>query len=216
MYLRQVAAGLCMEAMFYFIWDDNMEACPGTDVYHRSSGERYLEAIDYMRRMPRCGAVSCVGPMGGNHQRWKIRPTNKFWYTDRGLIFRNEFEGKLFFQNALHLPGGFDDPIPGIKLIEHGYYIAKQFNNPTRHHLKTTQFSEYKENDHEMHERRHVNAIEQWILDRYNDPGPLRQLPSEGLSFYPPYELMTRYRNAGGLEGIYPKVTRKDLEIDYE
>lgn len=216
--LRSIAASAFPRSEYFMFADDNMEWSSGTDVYHKSSGGRYSECLFYLDHMTRCGGVACVGPLGGNHSRWKIRPTNKMWYTDRGLIFRNAFEGKLFHPEALELAGGFDDPLPGFKLLEKGYYIAKQFNNPTRHfnRLNVGHGDVCGEDDHQMHSRDLVGKIERYIMDRYQATQPFRQNPSEGMGFYPPLRLLELYYANGGPKGIYPKVTTEDLDIDFE
>lgn len=217
-FLRQAAANLHRDADVYIWWDDNMVATHGTALYPRSSGERINEALDYMEKHPRCGILNMEGPRGGNYSEWKIKPSAARWWTARGLIIRNVFSGDLFHPGAMDLKGAFDDVMPGFKLVENGYYCAKQFNNPTRHCLRTNIGNAMKENDFGMHdvETNRANG-EAFLANYYEEPGwtHLEKNPGTSNGFKPPRRLLTSYYANGGLEGIYPKVIREDLTVDY-
>lgn len=218
-HLRDIGAQQFASADYYCFWDDNLEACPGTNVYWMDTGRRYLQVLDYFEKFLRCGIVSCVGTRGGNHSGWTIKPSNRLWGTDRGLWFRNAFRGELFHADDVKVLGGLEEPAAGFKLIENGFYFAKQFNNPTRHHGRMKQeydgsAEETRDRDFRIHDRDRNRASERLIMDRYGDPGEtFRDRHGEGMGFYPPRGLMDLYYTNGGLTGIYPAVTRNDLNM---
>lgn len=135
--LRSSAALLSRNADYYIIIDDNHKFAEGTPQYPYSSSVRYLEALDYMQVYNSCGAVNCCGAFGGhNHKRQIKNYTGYFTSTERGILIRNVFEGDIMPDFCKHADGTFEDCAVSIKLIENGYFIAKQFNNPTQHKEK--------------------------------------------------------------------------------
>lgn len=217
-FLRQSAANLHPDADFFVWWDDNMMGTFGTDMYPRWTGARMLEAFNYLERFPRCGILNMEGPRGGNYSEWKIKPSNARWWTSRGLIYRNAFSGSLYHDGAMEVKGAFDDVMPGFKLVEAGYYCAKQFNNPTRHCLRTNIGKEMSPRDFGMHDQAlNRSQGEAFLANYYDEIGwtHLEKVPGTSSGFKPPVRLLEAYYKNGGERGIYPKMIRDDLTVDY-
>ncbi len=134
--LRNWAAELWPEADYYMFVDDNFKFSTGTRLYPRSSGERYWEVIQYMEKFTECGVVMCEGSLGGSIQKWSIKPySGGLIATARGLFFRAHpyRTPNLFPADSLNVVGGYEESILAFDYVQRGYYIAKQFNNPTQH-----------------------------------------------------------------------------------
>lgn len=189
--LRQQCADLWREADYYMLCDDNVIFSEhGTTAYPFSSAQRYHQVLRYFATFPTCGVVTCEGSLGGAIQRTDIRPTTSaIMATARGLFFRNIWKGQIHTEHELTLKGGLGESILAYKLMEYGYYIAKQFNNPTRHlHLTKARARDGRLiND----ERFHGEALA-YIRLRWND----RWWTHSSGKF--PQGLLQKYRDVGG------------------
>lgn len=134
--LRHDAAALLPDADWWMYCDDNLEfKLTGTPKYPEGSATRYLQVLDYFNTFPKCGVVMCEGSLGGHTAQYQIRPTkNGLIATQNGLFFRNTTGGLLHPGKEYRILGGMGETAPAYRLMTQGYYIAKQFNNPTRHH----------------------------------------------------------------------------------
>lgn len=191
--LRQLCCDLYPKSDYYLFADDNFEFTSGTPNFNSDSGIRYLQAVDYLERNDRCGVVMCEGPVGGYWKRWKISPTEAgLVSTARGLVFRNSFKGNLYPLGGVGLLGGYEELLSAYQFIELGYFVAKQYNNPTKHwERKKIDRNDDGPSDNSIHNNdvAHANIID-WIINRYGkwtQKSP--KLPSE---------LLKRYAKAGG------------------
>lgn len=134
-WLRELAARAFRDADYFIFVDDNFEFSEGTPKYPRSSGRRYAECIEYLEAIESAGMVMCEGSLGGNYQKWKIAPMikNHYVHTARGLVIKNVFRGPVFDDHQQQLRGAFEETLLAANLLTAGYFIAKQFNNPTSH-----------------------------------------------------------------------------------
>jgi hypothetical protein len=166
-YLRQTAALLKPESDFYMFVDDDFEFVNG-------SAAKYAAALDYLLDNDTCGVVGSYGHFGSVSYGDEIRPDaiGKIAATAKGLILRNVFEGHLFPDEVLAMPGPMEEMAAIIWLNIHGYYYAKQFKIPTKNKGKTKRVSnEVHEGDNQLHSAdlaaKHIRA---WIRKVTNRP----------------------------------------------
>ena len=198
--LRHDAAALWPEADFWMYCDDNLRFQEhGTPQYPEGSAERYLQVLDYFATFPKCGVVMCEGSLGGAHARYQIRPTrNGLIATQNGLFYRNTTGGKLHPGAEYKILGGMGETAPAFRLMSEGMFIAKQFNNPTRH-LNRHYFSDTDKPDNHVtnYEKVIKPNAERYIRELYEDP----EWTHEGR--YIPKKVWTLYKAAGGEMGVF-------------
>lgn len=133
-HLRNAAAELLPQANWYMLADDNLRfMAHGTPCYAGGSAERYLQVIHYLNAFVNCGTVMCEGSLGGAAARLSIRPTKVgLIATARGLFFRN-MGVPLYTTQECALLGSLEETYPAFRMMAQGMFVAKQFNNPTRH-----------------------------------------------------------------------------------
>lgn len=190
---RNDAAALAPQSDYYMFADDNLVFTIGTKAYPGNSALRYGEVLSYLEEFKNCGIVMCEGSLGGDIQKRQIRPSdNGLISTTRGLFFRNTTKGKSFYpEETLGLVSGMEESIIGFWLIEQGYFMAKQFNNPTQHKNKSKIFANVpKAGIHDI-ELLLDNAY-RWIRERYCDSAWTHD------SRRPPKGLYKMYAEAGG------------------
>ena len=205
--LREITARLDPECDVYVLLDDDCIFSPGSEVYPRGSGRRYLEALDYMSRHPKCGVLISKGFLGGYHKQWMI---DGFWTetisTNRGLFLRNMSSYNdgfiLTHPEGMDLTGGLEESLLAFMRIEVGMFMARQMNNPTIHATTVR----LKKSDPLRPDERDAGGkptnIETWIRDRYS-------VPDWNFFFGLPPMLMSLYSNHGGPEDI------ESISIDY-
>lgn len=121
--------------VFLFI-DDDFIFSGGTKKFHYTSGDRYLQSVDYMLRFPECGVVNTKGFLGGHQHGLKIKPSfGDMYATNRGLFLRNmRKHGHLLVPSFMtNIRGGLEETACVFTRIASGYFAAKQMNNPTIH-----------------------------------------------------------------------------------
>ncbi len=166
-HLRNQAIQFDTHLDYYMFQDDNTMFSSGTTKYPRSSGERFNEVIQYLEDNPKCGVVMCEGSLGGAQRGYEIQPyPGGLIATTRGLFFRNT--GKIYPSGMWKLAGGMEESIAAFYAIEKGYYIAKQFNNPTRcmHRHKPNESAPGSIHDPDVTD---ANVVA-YIRERWNDP----------------------------------------------
>lgn len=130
--MREMAAELMSEADVYMLCDDDFRFVECTESYPRSSGQRYLEVLDYLSKNPRCGGVTCKHMLGGYHQQYKILPIwdNKYC-TNRGMFLRRISNKWCIAPPHCHtIRGALEESIACFTRMEMGYWFGKQMNNP--------------------------------------------------------------------------------------
>lgn len=172
--IRERCALLDPNLNTYMIADDNFKFSPGTTKSPYSSGQRYLEALEYMEKFPNCGGVQCMGFLGGYTYGRKIRPAWNYWFGSRqGLILRNikdELSGNVVLapsEEFLELRGGLEELMYPYARMERGYFMSKQMNVPTVHIAK--RMSKTTPEDMQ-HPDVFDNNIAKYIRDRYDQP----------------------------------------------
>jgi hypothetical protein len=137
--LRESAFSLDRSCKYYGLIDDDMVfSGKGTPKYKRNSGERYLDCIQYLDAFHACGAVMCDGYLGGDVQGESIAPAmNVLIATCKGLFFRNLRQPTLLPSSWSKLRGALEETAIVYNSISRGFYLAKQFNNPTIHKADT-------------------------------------------------------------------------------
>jgi len=135
--IRGLCAALAPEIKYYMFVDDDFRFSGPTPSMPFTSGQRYLQVIDYLERMPYCGVVNVKGFLGGKTTGTKIVPAREEMIaTGRGTFFRNmhhQHGFSLYFKECLGLVGGLEETLAAYVRVELGYWIAKQMNNPTVH-----------------------------------------------------------------------------------
>ena len=170
--LRHDAAALKPTVDWWMYCDDNLcFAAEGTPAYPGGSAVRYLEVLDYFNTFPNCGVVMCEGSLGGHAAKRQIRPTtNGLISTARGLFFRNTTGGQLHTTEEYRLKGGMGEIAPAYRLMSEGYFLAKQFNNPTRHLHKHRLSDDVPATHVTNYEKVIKPNAERYIRDVYDDP----------------------------------------------
>jgi hypothetical protein len=169
--LRHHAAGLFPESEYYIFGDDNIQFTEGTRQFPRSSGERYAEVIDYMDHFCKCGVVCCVGALGGMPQQYKIKPTSiGLIATSRGLFIRNLKKSTgLFLPEVVGLSGGLEETAATYPIVDEGYFVAKQFFNPTQ--LKNVHKLTGEHPADSIHNDQVIRLnIQDWVRRKWSDP----------------------------------------------
>lgn len=125
--LRQIAALLKPESDYYMFMNDYMEFCAG-------STAKYIAAIEYMEKNPTCGSLGNYGHFGSVSYGDEIRPDaiGKIAATAKGLMIKNVFEGRIFPDEVVEMPGPYEEMAAIIWLNLNGLYYAKQFKVPTK------------------------------------------------------------------------------------
>lgn len=79
--------------------------------------------------------MACVGSLGGSVARETIVPdkNGRMLATSRGIVLRNIRHGQIFPGDTLKFKGTGEEMLIGLYYNQLGYFIAKQFNNPTKH-----------------------------------------------------------------------------------
>lgn len=193
--LRHDAAALLPEADWWMYCDDNLEfRKDGSLNYPEGSAVRYLQVLDYFNTFPNCGVVMCEGSLGGSHAKYQIRPTlNGLIATQNGLFFRNTTGGKLHPGAEYKILGGMGETAPAFRLMSEGFFIAKQFNNPTRHHNRHYFSDTDKPDNHVTNYEKVIKPnAERYIRELYGDP----EWTHEGR--YIPRKIKEMYLAAGG------------------
>jgi len=62
--IRGLCAALAPEIKYYMFVDDDFRFSGPTPSMPFTSGQRYLQVIDYLERMPYCGVVNVKGFLG--------------------------------------------------------------------------------------------------------------------------------------------------------
>ena len=210
--LRHDAAALLPDADWWMYCDDNLQfQKDGTACYPGGSAERYLQVIEYFNSFANCGVVMCEGSLGGAHAKYQIRPTlNGLIATSRGLFYRNTTGGKLHPGKEYKILGGMGETAPAFRLMSEGFFIAKQFNNPTRH-LHKHHFRDELPKDHVTNYHKVIKPnAERYIRELYGDPDWTHELR------YLPRKVKEMYKAAGGDMTIYqrPNSYWKDYHVE--
>jgi hypothetical protein len=165
--LRQVAALLKPESDFYMFMNDYLEFAPG-------SAEKYAAALDYMIEHDTCGSLGNYGHFGSVSYGDEIRPDaiGKIAATAKGLMIRNVFNGHIYPDEVLAMPGPFEEMAAIIYLNLHGYYYAKQFKVPTKSKRATKRVSDvHIAGDNHLHSATlGAENIRAWIRRVLNKP----------------------------------------------
>lgn len=204
--MREQCALLAPECKYYLFIDDDFKLSPGTKKFKFTSGQRYLQSLDYLERWPRCGLINTKSFLGGHKWGLKIGPTKHDMYaTNRGLFLRSmKKHGFLLSPEGMHdLRGDLEESALAFARIELGYFPAKQMNNPTIH--LTGKLDQYDDDPLNMHNYKVINEnVGKWIRERYDDPDweyEQKRLPGD---------LFTKYLAAGGID-----ITEKKYTIAY-
>lgn len=130
--IMQHATLAAASADYYLRMDDDFIFSPGTPKYPMSSGDRYIQAANFLAGHPECGVIKCDAALGGNYQRWNIRESrNAFPETKKGCFIKNVNQGEVF-EDAWRLVGAGEDLLAAYIALDRGLFYAKQFNNPTK------------------------------------------------------------------------------------
>jgi len=201
--LRTRCAELSPYDKYWLFVDDDFRFVKETPKIKRSSGRRYLEAIDYMDRFDKCGVLNVKSFLGGKPQWLKIIGVDaEMIATNRGLFLRNMQEHGFLLSpgNTHYLVGGLEETLFGYERISRGYFVAKQMNNPTVHISAAGRVSDKGDN---MHNTTIMDAnIAGYIREKW---GTWRYHHKE----YPP-GLRGMYKINGGID------ITDDLIVDYE
>lgn len=168
-FYRQKAAALFPGASVYMLADDNMSFYQGQhndEIPHRlTSGQCYAEVLDYMFHFPRCGLVQChtTAPNGWGRS---IRPTsNGLITTNKGLFIRNVNRGQLWPTASYHFLSSLEETVAGYRVLEQGYFPARQHQNPTIHVIHKIG------DDDDLHSKALIDAnAGRWVREYYGDP----------------------------------------------
>jgi hypothetical protein len=157
-FLRQMAINCDAICDIYMIADDNMQFSPG-------SGQRYAHVLDYFASFPGCGLVQChrSDPF---HVGNCIGPTsNGLITTAKGLFFRNISYGQFWPLAMWDYPASLEETVGGYRILDRGYFPARQYNNPTRHTIHRIG------DDETLHSRTLIEKYgEHWVRETYHDP----------------------------------------------
>jgi len=166
-YLRETANLLKPESDYYMLLDDDNEFVPG-------SAEKYLAAIAFFEANPKCGSLGNYGEFGSVAYGHEIRPDphGKIAATQRGLMFRNIFEGRIFPEETLMMFGPYEEMAAIIKVNLAGYWYAKQFKVPTKIKRKIKKIADGSHpDDNQLHSIELGNAnVRAWIRRVMNKP----------------------------------------------
>jgi len=169
--MREQCAELDPDCGLYLFVDDDFKFVGSTEKYPFSSGRRYQHSIDYMTRYPKCGVLNTKSFLGGSPQKLSIIPIeDDMIATNRGLLLKNMSEhGFLLAPPELReLRGGLEETLFAYSRVELGYYIAKQFNNPTIH--ITGKLSDWDEVRNDFHNIGVINEnIAGYFRQRYGE-----------------------------------------------
>lgn len=159
---------------YFMQTDDDVIFRSGTKCYPQNSGIRFYQCIEYMEKFQNCGFVMCAGSLGGSVQKLEISSTKTgLFATQRGLIFRY-IPGHDYYGKTIQGIGSMQDTIITYRLMEKGFYGAKQFNNPTIHRTtlgKNAKLSNKMTEGEFLHDRKVLeNNNLKYIQDRYDDP----------------------------------------------
>ena len=202
--MREQCAEMAPDCDLFLFIDDDFKFVKETDKYPFTSGQRYLHSIDYMTRFPKCGIVNTKSFLGGSHQKLKIVPTKDDMHaTNQGLLLRNmkEHGFLLALPEMREMMGGLEEQAMSYLRIEHGYFAAKQMNNPTVH--ITGKLSQWDGKPDDFHNIGVIDAnLAGWIRNRYKPEWEYqkRKLPDS---------LWELYLANGGIE------LTDDLIVDY-
>lgn len=129
--LREACAELMPDADAYICADDDM-------IFRTGSNERYWRCADYLTDNEACGAIMCMGALGGHAKGTKIHPSPEgagWWWTNRGLFLRRIARTAWLFcpPDAHDMPGGYEECYAVYSRINRGYYPAKTYTVPVTH-----------------------------------------------------------------------------------
>lgn len=167
--------GIRLKECDYFMQtDDDVIFRPGTKCYPYSSGQRFHQCIEYMEHFSKCGFVMCSGSLGGSVQKLEISSTKTgLFATQRGIIFRY-IPNHDYYGATINGIGSMQDTIITYRLLENGFFPAKQFNNPTIHRTtlgKNAVLSNEQTGGSVLHNRKILEQNNlKYIRDRYDDP----------------------------------------------
>ncbi len=170
--IREQCAQLDPECDVYLSIDDDFKFVSKTDMFPYSSGERYMQSLDYFDKFPDCGIINTKGFLGGYRQGLMIQPVDKDMFaTNRGMFLRNMREHGFLLapKGALDLRGGLEETLLAYTRIERGYFAAKQMNNPTIHVTGTLE--KYGDDPSGIHNLKVMDEnVVKWIQNKYDDP----------------------------------------------
>ncbi len=207
--LRQSSAALLPDADVYMLADDNMRFLPAgqTDPecpHGKGSGEKYAEVLNYLGLFRTCGVVQChtSDPRGLGET---IAPTYEGLITTaKGLFIRNVFKGQMWPRETMRYLASMEETIPAYRVIEKGYYPAKQYQNPTQHTIHRIG------SDVLLHSRSLINQYcARWVRETYGDPN----WQHEANVF--PLLLMERAARNGGARIVSFDPAHPDFRFDY-
>lgn len=186
---REICAQLDKICQVYLFVDDNFRFTKGTLQYQRSSGQRYLEVLDYMSKFSNCGGVLCKGSLGGQSKvryegkyfiggDYKIGPVldgcKEIYSTNRGLFLRNLKEILTVHPETYTLRGSLEESAAAFLRIEKGMFFARQLNNPTIHNCK--RFTTYSALPNDIHNSTlWYQEVGKWIRERWGPCCVLRE-----------------------------------------
>jgi hypothetical protein len=117
----------------YIFWcDDDMRFANGTRSYLRaSSADRIYDSACYLDDNPNCGIVQHMTFFGGSQAALKIMPV-KSGYFETGIGFLMRANDLPHIDPRFNFLGAGCDVIVYLTKIMNGYYVARNYNNPTR------------------------------------------------------------------------------------
>ena len=117
----------------YVFWcDDDFRFANGSRSYlHASSCDRIYDSCCYLDDNPGCGIVQHMTFFGGSQAGLKIVPV-KGGYFETGIGFMMRGREPPYIDERYNFCGAGNDVSVFITKIVNGYYIARNYNNPTR------------------------------------------------------------------------------------
>jgi hypothetical protein len=178
--LREDTSRLCEHPEAWLHMDDDF-------IFRKGAGEVYAQCIAWMQLQPKCGAIMCMGTLGGYRHGNNVVGTEGegWWWLNRGLLLRNICVTPKHIPTAhrwLFSPpeswrcrGTWEEFITVYERMEYGYFPAKRFNVPVTH--KQFNMAKFKEENavtgryplkEDLHNPAFQDCIE-LIRERYGD-----------------------------------------------
>ena len=123
---------MATDADYLIMCDDDFRFRDGKSTHHFqwSAGERYLDAIEYLKNQKSCSAVFMKGYLGGLPSgRWILPMCSGFYETGLGIVIPGKSRPyKHIIDPQFLVTGAGEDTAIAITGIMQGYYPAKALN----------------------------------------------------------------------------------------
>jgi hypothetical protein len=116
---------------FIFWVDDDMRFGGPSKSWGEDSAQRMIASMDYLDANLNCGLIQHMSFLGGTPAGLEIKPARSgYWETALGLMMRGcEWP---YIDERFNFRGAGSDVSLFISYVVKGYYIARNYNNPTK------------------------------------------------------------------------------------